>query len=347
MRTRISFDRGWRFRKEGKERIIEGASPRLNDSDWRLVDIPHDWGVESAFQGELPSETGKLPWDGVGWYRKTLPPQEAEKRVFLDFDGAMSQPKIYVDGKLAGEWAYGYASFRVEITKFLTPGKQSQIAVELNNLPDSSRWYPGGGLYRHVWLVTTNQIHIAHHGVFVYTPEVGTANATVCVETNIPHSNLDVSLAGVIVQQAILWRGEIVAQTQGTWDSKATLTVPKPKLWSVETPNLYTLRTTVLVNNTPVDEMEIIFGIRSVVWDAEKGVLINGKHVPLLGVCNHHDLGILGAAVHERAIERQLEILKEMGCNAIRTSHNPPAPELLDACDRRGFLVMDEVFDCW
>lgn len=341
---RISFDRWWRFARfglmpgGGTKPEPEGLErPGYDDGAWRTLDLPHDWGIEGPFRGDLPNETGKLPWAGIGWYRKALPKVEPGKRVYLDFDGAMSHPKVFVNGQLAGEWAYGYASFRVELTKFLKPDGANVIAVRLDNPPDSSRWYPGGGLYRHVWLVTGGPVHLAHHGVFVHTPDVSAERATVVIETALEGGTGE-------IRHEILWKGKVVAKADG---ARATAVLPRPNLWSVAKPQLYQLRTSVLLQGKTVDTQLTTFGIRKIEWSGASGFQLNGERVPLNGVCNHHDLGILGGAVHERAIERQLEILKEMGCNAIRTSHNPPAPELLDLCDRMGFLVIDEAFDCW
>jgi beta-galactosidase len=235
------------------------------------------------------------------------------------------------------KWAYGYASFRVDLTPHLKSTGTNSIAVRLDNPPDSSRWYPGGGLYRHVWLVTGEPVHIAHNGVFVHTPEVSAERATVAIEAALEGGTGE-------IRHEILWRGKVIAKADGP---KASVVLARPNLWSVETPHLYTLKTTVWVGGKLSDTHTTTFGVRTIEWSGAEGFLLNGERVRLNGVCNHHDLGILGGAVHERAIERQLEILKEMGCNAIRTSHNPPAPELLDACDRMGFLVIDEAFDCW
>ncbi|WP_395094886.1 beta-galactosidase GalB [Armatimonas sp.] len=346
--NRLSFDRGWKFARFGL--MPEGGSrpepegmekPGFDDGAWRALDLPHDWGIEGPFRGDLPNETGKLPWAGIGWYRKMLPQQAAGKRVYLDFDGAMSHPKVYVNGALAGEWAYGYASFRVDLTPHLAHTGTNLIAVRLDNPPDSSRWYPGGGLYRHVWLVTGDPEHVAHNGIFVHTPEATVERATVAIETELEGGEV---LVHADVRHEILWKGKVVAKAEGR---KASVTLVRPQLWSIEKPQLYTLRTSVWFSGRLSDTQLTTFGIRSIAWDGAKGFLLNGQRVTLNGVCNHHDLGLLGGAVHERAIERQLEILKEMGCNAIRTSHNPPAPELLDACDRMGFLVIDEAFDCW
>ena len=343
--TRESLDRGWTFARFGP--MPDGTTrpepdglerPGASESGWRTLDLPHDWGIEGPFRADLPGNTGKLPWAGIGWYRKrlTLPRlPEGGGRVYLDLDGAMSHPKVFVNGTLAGEWAYGYTSFRVDLTPHLKPG-ENQLAIRLDNPPDSSRWYPGGGIYRHVWLVKTGPVHLAPDGIFVKTPRPDTLTVTAEIEN---HTGGAVATS---LRHELLWAGRAVARTETD-----TLAVPSPKLWSVEKPNLYTLRTTLFQGGKEIDRADTAVGIRTVAWDAEKGLLLNGKRVELKGVCNHHDLGILGTAVHERAIERQLELLKELGCNAIRTSHNPPAPELLDACDRMGFVVLDEAFDCW
>jgi beta-galactosidase len=364
-RTRQSFNRGWKFARFGPmpdgSTLPEPAGierPETYDNFWPSLDLPHDWAIAGPFRPEVPNSTGKLPWAGIGWYRKKLllPASAiAGKRVFLDFDGAMSHPKVFLDGELVGEWAYGYNSFRVELTPRLTADKPTGvIAVRLDNPPDSSRWYPGGGLYRNVWLVITDPVHVAYGGVFVRTPEVSAERATVATDTTV--DNQSEKAVSVIVRQEVISDGRIVARADSAAGSiapgaslpfAAQMPVERPKLWDIVSPNLYTLRTTVLTDGKETDRVETPFGIRTAVWDAEKGFLLNGRVVKLNGVCNHHDLGPLGSAVYTRGIERQLELLKEMGCNAIRTSHNMPAPELLDICDRMGFLVIDEAFDCW
>lgn len=329
--------------------------PSFDDASWRTLDLPHDWAIEGPFDMAIENETGKLPWEGIGWYRKsfTVPANLGDQRLFLDFDGAMAQPKVYVNGQLAGEWAYGYNSFRVELTPHVKPGEQASVAVRLENLPQSTRWYPGAGLYRHVYLTTTPATAIAHWGVYATTPQITDAAATVQVETTV--DNAAKTPASLRVTEEILDEGVVVARSGGSLSvpiggTKALTTgleVKQPKRWDIDSPHLYTLRTRIHHGDTLVDEKLTTLGIREIEWDAEKGFLLNGRKVVLKGVCQHHDLGPLGAAVHTRALERQIEILMEMGCNSIRTAHNPPAPEFLDLCDRMGILVIDELFDIW
>jgi beta-galactosidase len=321
------------------------------------LDLPHDWAIEGPFRADIENETGKLPWVGIGWYRKTftLPASAAGRRHYLDVDGAMAQPKVFINGVLAGEWKYGYSSFRVDLTPHLKFGVSNTIAIRLENLPSSTRWYPGAGVYRHVWWVDAPQIHLEQWGVYVTTPEVSDEQASVVVESTVEnHSAPAVQLT---VQQEVLDpSGKVVATANsrvritGHGASVVVtnrLTVARPQRWDLAHPRLYTLRTTVRDGRRELDVSETPFGIRTSAWDAEQGFLLNGRKLVLQGVCNHHDLGTLVAAVHTRAIERQIEILQEMGCNAIRTSHNPPAPELLELCDRIGMLVIDELFDVW
>jgi beta-galactosidase len=328
--------------------------PTFMDSDWRSLDLPHDWAIEGPFRMDIENETGKLPWVGIGWYRKTfdLPASAAGQRVYLDFDGAMAQPKIYINGVFAGEWKYGYSSFRIDLTNHLKLGKNT-LAVRLENLPVSTRWYPGAGLYRHVWWVQAPPTHIAHWGVQVTTPEITDKAATVRAVTTVAnHSDKPSNLT---VRQEILDDGMAVARTETSLTVAASaeasgeteLKVPNPKRWDIKSPTLYALRTRILDGDAIIDEKLTTFGIREIAWDAQKGFLLNGRKVVLKGVCNHHDLGPLGAAAYTRGMERQIEILQEMGCNSIRTAHNPPAPAFLDLCDRMGILVIDELFDIW
>ena len=346
MAARKTSPREWRARR-----------PTIR-STWRTLDLPHDWGIEGPFRAELPNNTGKLPWAGIGWYRKplVLAATDQGRRIFLDFDGAMSHPKVFVNGKLAGEWAYGYSSFRVEITGFVHFGGTNVVAVRLDNPAGSSRWYPGGGIYRHVWLEKTLPVHVAHWGVFVHTPRVSAAEAQVVVETTVENQSAEPAALSVrqeliapdgasVIASATAMLPRLAASAGG--EATTSMTVKEPQLWDLRSPKLHTMRTTVFSGDKEVDRVETPFGIRQIEWNAEKGFLLNGRVVKLQGVCNHHDLGALGAAFNLRAAERQLQILRDMGCNAIRTSHNPPAPQLLDLCDGMGFLVMDELFDCW
>ncbi|MBP7274769.1 MAG: DUF4982 domain-containing protein [Kiritimatiellae bacterium] len=332
---------------------LSPAAPEFDDRGWRALNLPHDWGVEGPFRMDLENETGKLPWPGIGWYRKTfsLPASDAGRKVYLDFDGAMSQPQVYVNGTLAGEWKYGYTSFRVDISDQIRPGAKNIVAVRLDNPDRSSRWYPGGGIYRHVWMVRCAPVHIAHWGVLVTTPEIRDTDAVVRAEVTLVNTTRAPAIAPVrleILDGATVVAGARIANPEpvaagGTAVVRHDLRLPSPRRWDLNTPHLYTLRTT-LENG---DCVETRFGVREIEWHADRGFLLNGRKVILQGVCNHHDLGALGGAVHRRAIERQLELLREMGCNAIRTSHNPPAPELLELCDEMGFVVIDELFDAW
>lgn len=329
--------------------------PAFDASAWRTLDLPHDWAIEGPFRMEIENETGKLPWEGIGWYRKTftVPADLGSDRLFLDFDGAMARAKVFVNGQPAGEWAYGYNSFRIDITPHVTPGIDNLVAVRLENLPQSTRWYPGAGIYRHVYLTRAPAVAIAHWGVYVSTPEITDAQATIEVQTTI--DNTSAAPATLRVTEEILDGDTLVASATNnltvaarSTEAITTLTtVAQPKRWDLATPHLYTLRTRIHDGDRLVDEKLTTFGIREIAWDAQQGFLLNGRKVVLQGVCQHHDLGPLGSAVHARAIERQLEILKEMGANSVRTAHNPPAPELLELCDRMGILVIDEVFDIW
>jgi beta-galactosidase len=335
----------------------------FDDSAWRRLDLPHDWGVEGPFKQEYPGETGKLPWWGVGWYRKhfEVPAADRGRRLYLDVDGAMSYAAVWFNGHFVGGWPYGYASFRLDLTPFVEYGGRNQLAVRLDNPPDSSRWYPGGGIYRNVWLVKTAPVHVAQWGTYVTTPEVTPQSASVGVRVTLDNDSdapADVTTRTRVyelgpggaksvrpVAASEPARLSLAARSRGT--NEAALRVARPRLWSTRSPNLYVAVTTVEQGGRVADAYETIFGIRTVRFDRERGFFLNGELVELKGVCNHHDLGALGAAVNVRALERQLEIMKEMGVNAVRTSHNPPAPELLELADRMGLLVMDEAFDAW
>ncbi len=361
-RERQSFNAGWRFHRVGTPESAPDfgpADPGFDDSHWRRLNLPHDWAIEGPFMSDLPNSTGMLPSAGVGWYRKhfDVPISDRDRCVFLDIDGAMSHAQVWLNGRLLGGWPYGYTSLRFDLTPHLRFGAANVLVVRLDNPPKSSRWYPGGGIYRNVWLVKTAAVHIAHWGVFVTTPEISAEKAAVEVRTTIDNGSS--SAVTVNVQQEVLqesFPGRIVARSEASGvsvaagrsaDSLARLKVVAPKLWDIESPHLYRVRTTVRTNGKVADVTETPFGIRRIVIHRERGLELNGRRVRLNGVCLHHDLGPLGAAINVRAIERQLELLREMGCNAIRTAHNPPAPELLDLCDRLGFLVLAEAFDAW
>jgi len=342
---------------------IAAVQPGFDDSAWRALDLPHDWAIEGPFRQDLPGDTGKLPFATAGWYRKrfALPAEDAGRRLILEIDGAMSYPLVWLNGEFVGGWAYGYTSFHLDLTPYAKPGGENVLVVRLDNQHESSRWYTGAGLYRNVWLTKTGPIHVGQWGTFVTTPKVSAESALVSIEVrtvNDTPAAADLAIHAEIFaldaadrkSAAAVSRGEpVTLRVPSRRESSITQTleVTSPRLWSVGAPHRYVAVTTITRGDEIVDRVETPFGIRTIAFDADRGFLLNGEVVRLQGVCLHHDLGALGAAINVRAIERQLEILREMGCNAIRTAHNPPAPEFLDACDRMGFLVYNEAFDCW
>ncbi|MGA2749596.1 MAG: beta-galactosidase GalB [Verrucomicrobiota bacterium] len=345
---------------------VEYAQPGFDDSAWRQVNLPHDWAIEGPFIRTGGGGMGRLHSPGVGWYRKKLniPADDAGKRIFLDVDGAMSYAAVWLNGEIVGGWPYGYASWRLDLTQFVRPGEQNTLAIRLDNPPNSSRWYPGGGIYRNVWLVKTSPIHVAHWGTQVTTPEVSAKSATVHLEMTIENDSTQSAEVNVSAQIFSLDSHDhksrsavaAIAPVEGQIGAGAKLVaegdavIVNPKLWGPpprQQPNRYVAVTTVWRAGQVADRYETPFGIRTLRFDPDEGLFINGEHILINGVCDHHDLGALGAALNYRALQRQLEMLREMGCNAIRTSHNPPAPELLELTDKMGFLVMDEAFDVW
>ncbi len=336
-----------------------------DDSHWRHLDLPHDWGIEGPFKQEYSGDTGKLPFWGIAWYRKhfNIPAEDKDKRIYLDIDGAMSFANIWLNGKYVGGWPYGYSSFRVDLTPYLKFGEENVVAIRLDNPSNSSRWYPGGGIYRNVWLEKSGPIHVAQWGVFVTTPEVKDDHALIEVRAIVQNDSSAAASAKVSTRLFELdangsRTGDAVVSSEPIAATKPvavgrqaslvqTLVLANPKRWDIKSPHRYVAVVDVEVNGAVVDEYETPFGVRTISFTADNGFLLNGRRVPLNGVCEHHDLGALGSAINSRALERQLQILQEMGCNAIRTSHNPPAPELLELCDRMGLVVMDEAFDCW
>lgn len=339
------------------------AQTGFDDTSWRNLNLPHDWAIEGPFKQEYPGETGKLKWWGPVWYRKhfTLPETDMGRQIYLDVDGAMSYASVWVNGQFAGGWPYGYSSFRVDMTPFVKRGAENVIAIRLDSPKESSRWYPGAGLYRNVWLVKSAPVHVAQWGnAVVASVETSTVEVTTHIEN---HSSTNATVFASTEFYCLKPNGErgpavkadalprIAAGTEvepnGNSVWQQSFQIAKPKFWSVEEPNLYLAVTTLKSEGKAVDTVETSFGFRSAKFTTDDGFYLNGKRTPINGVCNHHDLGALGAAFNVRAAERQLEILSAMGCNAIRFSHNPPAPELLDLCDRMGFLVMDESYDTW
>lgn len=340
----------------------------FDDHAWAAVDLPHDWAIAGPFIRTGGGGMGRLPSAGVGWYRKkfTVAADEAGRSLFLDFDGAMSYTMVWLNGQLVGGWPYGYASWRVDLTPWLKPGAENQLAVRLDNPPNSSRWYPGAGIYRHVWLVKTSPVHVAQWGTYLTTPQVSPDEARIDLRITVDNDSGQAATVGVATEIFALdaagqKSGRAVAQfapgsltiaAGGNASVAATVSVAHPKLWGPppqQRPNRYVAVTTLMGTDGKrvLDRYETPFGIRTLRFDPEAGFFINGEHILINGVCDHHDLGALGAALNFRALQRQLEMVQEMGANAIRTSHNPPAPELLDLADRMGLLVMDEAFDVW
>jgi beta-galactosidase len=326
----------------------------FDDSAWQDVTIPHDWAIEGPWIVDGDGNTGKLPWKGEGWYRNrfTVPASDAGKTVYLLFDGIMAFPQVYVNGSFAGRWDYGYNSFWLDITGLVDFRKENVLAIHADTRQHDSRWYPGGGIYRKIRMIVVNPVHVAMWGVYITTPEVGPDVADVRIsatinnhsetgeQIRISHTILDNN--GKRVQDRDL-TGHLPAGASSVFES--VIQVEDPVLWDVENPALYTLVTEIFRDHELLDSDKTLFGIRTIYFTADDGFYLNNRRIQLKGVNLHHDLGALGAAFNERAMERQLEIMKEMGCNAIRSSHNPPAPEVLDVCDRIGLLVFDEVFD--
>lgn len=371
-RSRESFNEGWKFIKYFNENgskatfDVEPADlqlPEANDSQWRTLDVPHDWAIEGPFSDTLENNTGLLPWKGIGWYRKHFKVSENEKRkrIYIDFDGAMAYADVWLNGKHVGGWPYGYTSFRLDLTPYVNFGGDNIIAVRLDTKKWDSRWYPGAGIYRNVWLVKTAPIHISYNGLYCTTPEITKEKAVASVMAEV-ESHLD-QPSNISAKAAIFRlgsKGEITGgplaeftspiafvQARGKHNFRLDLPVKEPALWSLEDPQMYRVVVTIMHDDHTADVHESNIGFRTLQFTAREGFFLNGNRVEVKGVCNHHDLGALGAAFNTRAAERQIEILKEMGCNAIRTSHNPPAPELLGLCDRLGMLVQVEAFDAW
>jgi beta-galactosidase len=350
---RIDFDADWRFFK-GEAPGAE--APAFDDSKWRQLNLPHDWAIEGPFDPNLNPHTGALPYFGTGWYRKsfTVPEGGKGKYVSIEFDGAMSNSTVWLNGHELGGRPYGYIGFSFDLTPYLNFGANNEIAVRLKPEDRSSRWYPGAGIYRNVWIDITGPLHVARWGTYVTTPQVSDAESSVAVKTELRNSlsvERKVTLSTSVMDEShkIVARAsnDVAVPANSSLTVASALTVERPQRWDTEHPYLYTLVSDVMDGKTLLDRYTTPFGIRTIAFDKDKGFLLNGRHLKIQGVCNHSDLGALGAAVNQRALERQLEIMKAAGVNAIRTTHNPPAPELLDLCDRMGLLVMDETFDMW
>lgn len=364
-RTETLLEKGWKFMKGD---VVDAMKPDFDDKQWEAVTVPHDWAIYGPFDRShdlqevavtqnletaasvKTGRTGGLPYVGVGWYRTTFE-APAGKLVSLVFDGAMSEARVYVNGQEVCFWPCGYNSFHCDVTPYLNKeGAKNLLAVRLENRPQSSRWYPGAGIYRNVRVVATEDVHVPVWGTQLTTPHVSAEYASVCLKTTVEGAGTkDVR----ILTQILSPEDEVVASKDNTMKInhgqpfEQNFLVDAPQLWSPETPYLYKAVSKIYVDGQQTDEYTTRFGIRSIELVADKGFFLNGQHRKFQGVCNHHDLGPLGAAINVAALRRQLTLLKDMGCDAIRTSHNMPAPELVELCDEMGFMMMVEPFDEW
>jgi beta-galactosidase len=350
-RETVSFNDNWFFTKGNP---VNASSSKLNETGWEKIKLPHDWAIAGPFDPLGEGNTGKLPWKGEGWYRKHFIPaaSDQDKKFFLLFDGVMASPKVFVNGKQVGSWDYGYNSFFIDITSSLIFGKDNIIAVYVNTLNHGSRWYAGAGIYRKVQLIKTDQVYVDIWGTQVTTPIVENSSSDVriintltnatTVQQDLRVENIILSPAGNELKRSF---SKISLKPGEKKDVEQTATLFRPERWDIQNPALHTVKTLVYKNNVLCDDSQVNFGIRTFKFTGDDGFHLNGRRVQIKGVNLHHDQGPLGAAFYPRAMERQLEIMKEMGCNAVRTSHNIPAPELLELCDKMGFIVIDEIFD--
>ena len=351
----IDFNKDWKFCLN-PESDSNPADIEFDDSGWRTLDVPHDWAIEGDFDEHNPSGTGggALP-GGIGWYRKTFKVSKKDKgQVFsIEFDGVYMNSSVYINGHLLGTRPYGYISFSYNLTQYINWEGENVIAVKVDNSDQpNSRWYSGCGIYRDVRIVKTTLVHVAQWGTYInteITDQATIVNVEVTIENDSPDPAEITVWSGIVDDKGkgvSMIAGHLVA-SNGKNTIQQQVHMTEPHLWSVDDPYMYTMITEIRLNGKTIDTYSTPFGIRTIEFRADSGFFLNGEHVRINGVCNHHDLGCLGAATNERAIERQLQILKGMGCNGIRCSHNPPSPILLDLCDRMGFLVMDEAFDMW
>ena len=346
------FNNNWKFTKGNPE---NAQSTNFDDSSWEKVNLPHDWAIKGPFNEQENGSTGKLPWRGEGWYRNTftLSSEDQGKVVYIKFDGVMSSPQIFVNGEPAGKWDYGYSSFYLDISDFVKYGQENGIAVYVDNRKHDSRWYPGAGIYRKVEMMTTEKVHEEIWGTYITTPVVSQSYAEMRILSNVWNKDSEdkkVTVEAVLVSPEG-FEIKTVASRQRTLPAGSLfqfdnwMTVVRPQIWDVDHPVLYSIKTKVIVDGKVVDSNETPFGFRSFEFTADDGFHLNGRRLQLRGVNLHHDHGPLGAAFNKRSMERKLEILKEMGCNAVRTSHNICAPELIELCDKMGLLVFNEAFD--
>ena len=355
VRVITNFDKDWTFVQQD---VADASKPIFDDTKWRKLDVPHDWSIEGAYdKSNLTARGGGYLPSGIGWYRKsfTVDQKLAKKKVTIEFDGVMANSDVYINGVHLGKRPYGYINFSYDLTKHLNFGKVNVIAVRADNtVQPASRYYTGAGIYRHVRLIATEQVHIDDYGVFISTEDATAAAATVKVQTMVLNESL--KAAQIAIETTILDpTGKVVKTAQSkqtiaagqSFQYSQDIIVANPKLWNVESPNLYQTLTKVSVAGKVIDDQVNTFGIRAFKFDAATGFWLNGKNFKLKGACLHHDGGAVGAAVPLAIWESRLKLLREAGVNAIRTAHNPVASEFLDLCDRMGFLVMDETFDTW
>jgi beta-galactosidase len=348
-----NFNKGWLFKKDT---LIGAELAKYDDSNWRQLNLPHDWAIEGPFDQINGARTGALPVFGEAWYRKhfTIDKKYQDKKIAIAFDGAMSNAKVYLNGQYVGERPYGYIGFELDLTPYIKFGKDNVIAVKLSPEDLSMRWYPGAGIYRNVHLKINNKAHIPLWGTYITTPSISNEKAIVKIETTVDNSENN-STEGVLETAiknntgTIISTSKIKISLDKNSEKKVyqEIEVLNPIKWDIKTPVLYTAVSKLIVNDKIVDEYNTPFGIRSIAFTPNNGFLLNGNRVQLNGVCLHHDLGPLGTAVNYRATERQLQIMQSMGANALRTSHNPPSPEMLEICDKLGIVVIVEAFDEW
>ena len=349
----VSLDSEWKFSKGDTP---DAETRKFDDTDWRTVTVPHDWAIEGPFDAMLPANTGKLPWKDVAWYRKSfnLANDLNGKTLYLMFDGVMAFPEVYVNGKLAGNWDYGYNSFYLNITDLVNFKSENLLAVRVDTREFDSRWYPGAGIYRKVRLIAHDPIHFEPWGVYVQTPSVAKDSALIHTYLTVVNDYVEPDYFE-IETTVISPEGKVVATHTFDADvpagSKQTfenwLTIDDPMLWDIDHPYRYQMKTIIKKGGEIVQQEWTKFGLRNFYFTADDGFWLNGRRVQLKGVNLHHDHGPLGAKFYDRAMERQLEIMMSMGVNAIRNSHNVAAPELLEMCDSLGLIFFNEVFDKW
>lgn len=362
------FNSGWKFIRYGLQadgnsiKEPEGLfSLSLDETDWKSVRIPHDFAIEGPFRMDLSGNTGRLPFKGIGWYRKTftLSPNDSGKQIYIDFDGVMAYAQVWLNGHYVGTWPYGYNSFRLDLTPYIKTNGKNVLAVRTDTEKWDSRWYPGAGIYRNVWLVKTGKVHVGHWGTYITTPRIDSQKAQIDLKvtvdnhaasaqqvevlTSIYETDKEDRLNKLVLRMPI---SKAAIESKKSVELRTSAEISNFKRWDILSPNRYMAKTEVKVNGKISDCYYTPFGIREIKVTRD-GFYLNGKRVDLKGVCLHHDLGALGAAFNKSALQRQIRIMQEMGCNSIRTSHNPPAPELLELADKMGVIIMDEAFDAW